>query len=330
MNKPFVSVVIPTYNRVELLRNCLLSFADQTYPKDKFEIIVINDGSTDNTEEMVTDLMSKFQCKLKYIKQHNQGVTRARNRGIIESEGIYIGFTSDDIIADPYWIEAAIDCFSDNDVVGVEGIIVPTVDSKITPFTHYTISLKPRRFLAANIFFKKSILDEVQRFDERFNIHVREDTDIALTVLERGYEIIFSEKVIIKHPAYMSKHWKLFKEAKNGFIEPLLYKKHKKLMSNYKKYNLERKTLVAIPYYYYGYYIAFPLLLLTMYVEVSLFFSIASFVTSYLVTLYARLRGKYVSLKDFLILVLIYLIIPYGRLYYLVKGCIYFRSFVFL
>ena len=330
MDLPFVSIVIPTYSREEHLRKCLLSLAGQTYPQNKFEVIVIDDGSTDNTEAMIGELLHCVRHQLKYFTQENQGVTNARNRGIKESSGSIIGFTSDDVTADPLWIDNAVKHFSNPDVGGVEGIIVATEKMNITPFTHYTESLTPRRFMTANIFYRKSILEGIAGFDKRFSLHIREDTDIALTVLEKGYQIEFDDKVVIKHPAYMSEHWKIFKEAKNGYVEPLLYKKHKKSMNDYKKYNLERRTLIAIPYFYYGYYLAVPLLLLSIIFKLDILFPVAAFSISHIITLYARLRSKKISIKDFIVMNLIYLVIPYGRLYYIFLGCLKFRSFIFL
>lgn len=87
-----ISVVIPTYNRENYIAACIESVIGQTY-KDK-EIIVVDDGSRDNTREVVSQYEGKDSFK--YIRQDNRGVSAARNRGIAESRGDYIAFLDSD------------------------------------------------------------------------------------------------------------------------------------------------------------------------------------------------------------------------------------------
>jgi glycosyltransferase involved in cell wall biosynthesis len=98
-----VSVIIPTYNKKERLKLALTSFINQTYPRDKFEVVLIDDGSTDGTESMVRSLNLPF--KINYIRQPNQGRSKARNLGIAYAKGKIIIFTDDDLILSPEFIE---------------------------------------------------------------------------------------------------------------------------------------------------------------------------------------------------------------------------------
>jgi len=101
----FVSVIIPTYNRKEILERTLRTYSDQTYPKDKFEVIVIDDGSTDGTEHVVKSLVGGSNYKLRYFRQDNKGPAAARNLGINEAAGEIVLITGDDCIPDPKLIE---------------------------------------------------------------------------------------------------------------------------------------------------------------------------------------------------------------------------------
>ncbi len=91
---PKVSVVIPTHNRANYIAHAVESVLDQTF-RD-YEIIVINDGSTDNTQEV----LKKFEDKIKLLHQENKGIAQTRNRAIQESTGEYIAFLD----SDDYWM----------------------------------------------------------------------------------------------------------------------------------------------------------------------------------------------------------------------------------
>ena len=87
-----ISIIIPTYNRAHLILKSIKSVLNQTY--QDIEILVIDDGSTDNTENLITDLNDK---RIKYIKlENNQGGSKARNIGIMKASGKYISFQDSD------------------------------------------------------------------------------------------------------------------------------------------------------------------------------------------------------------------------------------------
>jgi len=94
-----ISVIIPTYNRVERLRACLEALARQTQPPEDFEVIVVVDGSTDNTTEMLSKFAASYPLKILY--QENSGQNVARNHGATHARGQYCLFLDDDIMAEP-------------------------------------------------------------------------------------------------------------------------------------------------------------------------------------------------------------------------------------
>lgn len=93
--KPFISVIIPTYNRSSLIKKNLEAFEKV---EGKFEIVVVNDGSTDDTGTVVRNFMKKTKLAIKYMSQKNKGPAAARNRGIKASKGEYILLVDDDMI----------------------------------------------------------------------------------------------------------------------------------------------------------------------------------------------------------------------------------------
>ncbi|MEW6680873.1 MAG: glycosyltransferase family A protein [bacterium] len=103
-----ISIVIPTYNRKERLKQCLESIFKQDYLQEDFEIIVIDDGSSDGTEEMLKEL-SKEQSNLRYFLQSHKGPAAARNLGIKEARGEIIGFTDNDCVLNLEWVRKMVE-----------------------------------------------------------------------------------------------------------------------------------------------------------------------------------------------------------------------------
>jgi len=94
MKNPTVSVIIPTYNRAHLVGRSIQSVINQTY--QDFEIIVVDDGSTDNTEDIIKEFQKKDK-RIKHIKHNkNKGGSAARNTGIRAARGEYIAFLDSD------------------------------------------------------------------------------------------------------------------------------------------------------------------------------------------------------------------------------------------
>ncbi|MDA0977606.1 MAG: glycosyltransferase family A protein [Proteobacteria bacterium] len=107
-----VSVIIPTFNRAETLRLAVDSCLAQTWPE--LQIIIVDDGSTDDTESRVTDLLSG-QWKdrgITYVRQDNQGAAAARNRGLQETQGSYVQFLDSDDVLFPEKIEVQVSCLN--------------------------------------------------------------------------------------------------------------------------------------------------------------------------------------------------------------------------
>ena len=102
-NNIYFSVIIPAFNVDRYIQNTLKSLEKQTY--NNFEIIIINDGSTDNTERAINNYISKSNLKIKYFYQNNKGVSAARNKGIKESIGEYIYFLDADDLTNPNLFE---------------------------------------------------------------------------------------------------------------------------------------------------------------------------------------------------------------------------------
>lgn len=106
MKLPLVSVIIPTYNRFDSLKRTLESLAQQIFPADDFEVIVVDDGSTDDTTQIQ---QHDWPFTLQYHYQENQGIAVARNWAVGQSQAKYIAFLDDDIVVNPQYLHALLD-----------------------------------------------------------------------------------------------------------------------------------------------------------------------------------------------------------------------------
>jgi cellulose synthase/poly-beta-1,6-N-acetylglucosamine synthase-like glycosyltransferase len=111
---PFISVIIPTFNRARQVQAALISVLTQTY--QNFEVIVVDDGSTDGTREAVEQVIDQQHSRVRYLFQTNQGQSAARNKGIDAALGQWLGFLDSDDVWLPEkleWQVRAVDKFKD-------------------------------------------------------------------------------------------------------------------------------------------------------------------------------------------------------------------------
>lgn len=235
----FVSIIIPTYNRKDLLKDAIESLLNQTHPKDKYEVIVVDDGSTDGTEGIVKKLAEKTTCNLRYFKQTNKGPATARNTGIKNAVGEIIGFTDDDCTASDTWIENAVHCFNAKTIVGVQGSTLPQKEFK-KPFTitgsFCTIEVTEESWYypTCNMFYRLDALTKVGGFKEVYTLAGSEDTDLAWRVKEQGGKIVFCGDVIVHHAIIYRSHLERLKRFKRYKFDPLLFRDHPNLRKKLK------------------------------------------------------------------------------------------------
>lgn len=201
------SVIVPTYNRKERLRGCILSLLNQNF--EDYEIIVVDDGSSDGTEQMVESLQ-QTHSNLKYLKQKNRGPGIARNYGVENSEGDIVVFTDDDCIADEPWLKTMVNSFNGNSYLGIVG------GGYVTPKEKGIIGLwqgcnvkhgikdgrlkNPSFFEANNLAILKQAYLEVGGFCPVFGPKDgSEDFNLCYQILKSGYGSMFNDSAKIQH-----------------------------------------------------------------------------------------------------------------------------------
>jgi glycosyltransferase involved in cell wall biosynthesis len=196
------SIIIPTFNGASRIGNCLDSLVKQTTGRD-VEILVVDDGSTDNTANVVRSYSS-----VRIISQANAGPASARNRGAIEARGDILLFTDDDCVPMPDWLEAMLESFQDTEVVGAKGIYRTHQKSLAARFVQIEYEDKYRlmaRLPSIDFIdtysagFRRDRFLEMTGYDTSFPVACAEDVELSYRMSARGWKMKFVPAAIVYH-----------------------------------------------------------------------------------------------------------------------------------
>jgi len=216
-----ISIILPLYNDEKYVTNAISSLLKQTY-KD-FELIIINDDSTDNSLNAVKEFQD---ARIKvYSHKKNLGVSICRNKGIDLSKGKYIFFTDSDCIADKNWILYGLKTFKENDCSCVEGKTfyvkkgyLPSISDK----TPGSID-KDGEYLGCNIAFTKDVFKKLGKYDGRYRYH--EDRELAHRFLKHG-KIVRNNNMIITHQKKLWTMKSFIQSGKRAAYRVPIFKKY--------------------------------------------------------------------------------------------------------
>jgi len=201
------SVIIPLYNCAKTLRRCLHSLLILEYPK--LEVILVDDGSTDNTIKIAEKFIRNYTGKKKItiLRQTHKGPAAARNLGIKYSEGEIIFFTDSDCEVPRNWIKDLLKHFKDRNIGAVGGGVNPSSLSTI----YEAFEQKRREILyghkkkflndlpTCNLAVRKDILLEIGGFDENFKYASSEDYELCHRIRKLGYKILYDPSIYVIH-----------------------------------------------------------------------------------------------------------------------------------
>lgn len=214
MKKIDVSVVVPTYKRPQMILRCLNSLGDQDFDRNRFEILVVDDGSKDETKDSVGKWAKQHpDIEFTYIAQDNSGPASARNRGIEKARAEIIAFTDDDCEVDRSWLSAIYKYLNKNpNKLGVGGVTY-TDPEKTTPLTSQIVNSIESDFPTCNVAYRARDLRAIGGFDESYPV-TNEDIDITWRMAERG-ELGFEKNMRVKHPPRKDSFFKTLKGVRN-------------------------------------------------------------------------------------------------------------------
>ena len=208
-----VSVIICTRNRAKSLKECLAAFEMMVLRPDiTWELIVVDNNSTDNTRDVIQEFSERAPVTVKYVHEIKPGLGHARNAGIELATGEVIAFTDDDCIVTSDWLASMVHEFRSDPTISGVGGRVELYDIRDKPITINT-SLK-RGLLSSigqvfgyipgcNMAFKRNVFDQIGNYDGRFGAGAifksAEDSDFTYRAYKNGFKIIYSPEMCVYH-----------------------------------------------------------------------------------------------------------------------------------
>ena len=194
-----VSVVVATRDRAELLRKLLAGLERQTVGAGAFEVVIVDDGSTDGTPEVLDGYDSRLRLR-RLANDRAAGPATARDMGWRAAQGELIVFTDDDCVPTPRWLEELVAVARATPGAVVMGRTTPDPAGRQSPFTR---SLLVERagppFQTCNIAYPRELLERLDGFDRRYPLPVAEDTDLGWRATRSGAPVLFAADALVHH-----------------------------------------------------------------------------------------------------------------------------------
>lgn len=205
--RPFVSVVVPVYNDPEGIRSTLDSLVGQSAPADRYEVVVVDNGSTDETRAVVREYRESAVRVRLLVEDEIQGSYAARNRGIRAATGPVIAFVDADMLVAPDWIESVARAMSDTDVeyLGCAVTLFTAGDEGVAAKYNRLNDLHVERFVeelafapTCSLVVRRSLLEELGGFDPR--IRSGGDMEFGNRVAAAGRRLRYAPDLTVYHP----------------------------------------------------------------------------------------------------------------------------------
>lgn len=243
---PQVSVIVPVRNRAEDIQQCLESILNCHYPQDKVEIIVVDDGSTDHTKEVI----KQYPVQL-IVMEQNVGQSRCRNVGVAAAKADLIAFTDSDCIVDKHWLNILTEPFADPSVGIVGGGVSSHGTDKVLDRYEQACSplhmgeqggpIGPQQQIpyipTCNVLIRKKAFQLVGGFSEE--MRVGEDVDLIWRILQNQYTGFYLPEGSIQHRHRNQLHSLMLRRAQYASSEAILEK----------QFNFNRKKLFISPWH---------------------------------------------------------------------------------
>lgn len=239
-----ISAVICTYKRADYLRVALQSLCEQTLPRDRYEILVIDNAGESETKNVVDEFRGA-KVQLRYLVENQVGLSHARNKGLAEARGKHIAYLDDDARAAPQWLEALVATFEKTDAAAIGGRVwldwdgekpIWVSEEQLPVFTFIDHGADARALgdaeylVGANMAFAREALKAVGGFDVRLGrqgslLLSGEEAKVVGELRNRGAVIYYEPSALVWHSVHPSRKrpsWLLRRMFWDGASQPLL------------------------------------------------------------------------------------------------------------
>ena len=224
-----ISVVVPAYNAEDTLTGCLDALAAQSVARDRYEVIVVDDGSTDRTPEIA----ERYDVRL--IRQPNAGPAAARNTGARDARGSILLFTDSDCAPAPDWIERLLAPFESPDVAGAKGTYRTAQRELVARFVQLEYEDKYARMAGQDRIdfidtysaaYRQDVFLANGGFDPVFTTASVEDQEFSFRLARKGYRLVFVPEAVVyhQHDAHLGEYWR--RKFNIGYWKALLLRWH--------------------------------------------------------------------------------------------------------
>ncbi len=228
--EPEVTVCVSTRNRADRLERLVAHLQAQTLPPERFEVVVVDDGSTDDTWQRLQQLAAASPVRITTVRNPTStGPAAGRNRAWRAGRAPVCAFTDDDCRPAPMWLEHGVAALAERPAIAV-GAIRPTHEdeARIGPFSRFLVADRGIAgwFATANLFVRRVDLEASGGFDETFKNAAGEDTDLGLRVTESGVPFVFLPQAVVYHDVEPSSLLRLIKDQRRWADIPAVIARH--------------------------------------------------------------------------------------------------------
>jgi GT2 family glycosyltransferase len=213
--QPFFSIIVPTFNRPLLLTHCLQSLERLVYPRDRFEVIVVDDGSKNRAETVVFPFSNRLNITL--ITQTHGGPAAARNNGAAHAKGELLAFTDDDCTPAAEWLKALAVRFNETPDNMIGGRTLnpflhnpfSTASDLLIRYLYIYYNANPDQahfFTSNNLTLSKDSFHRIGGFDMAFPRAGAEDREFCERWLRRGFRMTYAPEALIYHAHRLTLH----------------------------------------------------------------------------------------------------------------------------
>lgn len=194
------TIQLCTYNRAHLLRRVLIGCFEQSAAAATYEVVLVDDGSSDATPETIDEMRARAECAFTVVRQPNAGLAAARNAGIARASGERIIFIDDDVLPTPQFVEQHLRSHARAPQAIVRGGVINTESFERLPAPYWTpLNYSGNFFWTTNVSLPLRTLRSAGGFDERFREYGWEDIELGMRLRKAGVRAVFNPEALVFH-----------------------------------------------------------------------------------------------------------------------------------